>query len=140
MWMKVFVWLSVLVWFGSVNAEQSISSVTIELSGLESREGVVFVGLCTEAEYETFDCNNAMLKPDPDGVRHTFSDIAPGIYGVTVLHDANENGRMDFNFFGAPKEQWGASNNPPPRMGRSKWADVAFEVGAQPITLNIRMQ
>ena len=121
-------------------ADPATTTVSITLSGLPSTEGVVYVGLCDEAGWERFDCANAQLTPDPNGVVHVWTDVTPGTYGITVLHDANRNGKMDFNFFGAPEEKWGSSNNPPPRMGRSKWQDVKFEVGAAPVTLNIRMQ
>lgn len=38
--------------------------------------------------------------------------LKPGTYAVAVLHDANDNGEMDFNFLGMPKEGFGFSNNP----------------------------
>ncbi len=134
--------LAALTFFalGAVSAEPAGTEVKITLTDLPSSEGIVYVGLCDEAGWETFECNNAMVEPDPDGVVHIWTDITPGTYGVTVLHDKNRNGKMDFNFFGAPEEKWGSSNNPPPRMGRSKWEDVNFEVGAEPIALTIRMQ
>ncbi|MEM7765700.1 MAG: DUF2141 domain-containing protein [Pseudomonadota bacterium] len=116
------------------------ASVSIRLDGLPSGEGVVYVGLCTEHGWETFNCANAMLDPSPDGVAYAWKDVTPGIYGITVLHDENRNGKMDFDFFGAPKEKWGSSNNPPPRMGRSLWKDVAFEVAGTPVTMTINMQ
>lgn len=121
-------------------ADTTTTRVSITLVGLPSDEGVVYVGLCDAAGWETFECANARLEPDPDGVVHVWRDVEPGVYGVTVLHDENRNGRMDFNFYGAPEEKWGSSNNPPPRMGRSKWEDVRFEVGADPVSLTIRMQ
>ncbi|MEL7296587.1 MAG: DUF2141 domain-containing protein [Pseudomonadota bacterium] len=119
---------------------QEPSSVSVQLEGLPSTNGVVYVGLCTQSGWETFDCANAMLEPSPDGVIYVWEDVAPGTYGITVLHDENRNGKMDFDFFGAPKEKWGSSNNPPPRMGRSLWKDVAFEVTDSPVTLTINMQ
>ncbi|MEM8546724.1 MAG: DUF2141 domain-containing protein [Pseudomonadota bacterium] len=121
-------------------AEDAGGAVTVTLTGLPSTEGRVYVGLCDAAGWETFKCMNAMLTPDPDGVTHTWDNVAPGTYGITVLHDENGNGKMDFNFFGAPKEKWGSSNNPPPRMGRSKWEDVQFTVADADLTLTIRMQ
>ena len=41
-----------------------------------------------------------------------FSGLPAGEYGVVVLHDENGNMKMDRNWLGIPKEQWGMSNNP----------------------------
>jgi len=49
-----------------------------------------------------------------------FEEIPYGYYAVSVLHDRNENGRLDKNFFRIPKEPFGASNNPPLRRGPPK--------------------
>ena len=38
-------------------------------------------------------------------------DIPPGTYAVTIHIDENENGELDTNFLGIPKEQYGISNN-----------------------------
>lgn len=124
----------------TLRADDRLTSVAIELVGLASDEGVVYVGLCDEAGWEKFQCRNVQLTPNPDDTRHIWLDVPAGVYGITVLHDANKNGKMDFDFFGAPTEKWGASNNPPPRMGRSRWQDVTFRVDAEPVSLEIRMQ
>ena len=38
-------------------------------------------------------------------------DIPPGTYAVKIHIDENENGELDTNFLGIPKEQYGISNN-----------------------------
>ena len=38
-------------------------------------------------------------------------DIPPGTYAVKLHIDENENGKLDTNFIGIPKEQYGISNN-----------------------------
>jgi uncharacterized protein (DUF2141 family) len=39
-------------------------------------------------------------------------NLPAGEYAVVVLHDENLNKKLDRNWFGKPKEQWGMSNNP----------------------------
>ncbi|MEM1091751.1 MAG: DUF2141 domain-containing protein [Pseudomonadota bacterium] len=116
------------------------TTVSINIQGLSSTEGVLYAGLCTEEGWETYECNNVVLKPAAGTITHHWENVAAGRYGVTLLHDKNENGQMDFNFFGAPKEQWGSSNNPAPRMGPSLWRDASFDVAGEPVKLDIRMQ
>ena len=38
-------------------------------------------------------------------------DIPPGTYAVKLHIDENENGKLDTNFLGIPKELYGISNN-----------------------------
>ncbi|MBF0366890.1 MAG: DUF2141 domain-containing protein, partial [Oligoflexia bacterium] len=49
-----------------------------------------------------------------------------GEYAVLIIHDENNNDRVDTNFFGIPKEGVGTSNNPvtrfrPPSFNQSKF-------------------
>ncbi len=41
----------------------------------------------------------------------TFENLSFGEYAVSVLHDENNNYKMDANFIGIPKEGFGISNN-----------------------------
>lgn len=38
-------------------------------------------------------------------------DLPAGPKGIRLFHDANDNGKMDTNFLGIPKEGYGFSNN-----------------------------
>ena len=40
-----------------------------------------------------------------------FTDLPAGVYAVSVFHDENMNQKLDKNFVGVPKEEYGASNN-----------------------------
>lgn len=42
----------------------------------------------------------------------TVPDLPPGEYAVALIHDVNKNHKLDKNWLGMPKEQWGISNNP----------------------------
>ena len=60
-------------------------------------------------------------------VELVFEKVPPGTYAISVFHDANENGKLDSNFAGIPKEGFGFSNNAmgmfgPPSFGEAKFA------------------
>ncbi|MEH6512268.1 MAG: DUF2141 domain-containing protein [Maribacter arcticus] len=55
----------------------------------------------------------------------------------SVLHDANENQRMEFEANGIPIENYAMSNNPM-LMGPPRFEDVKFFVGNEDLALNIR--
>ena len=56
-------------------------------------------------------------------------NIAPGTYGLSLIHDENANGRLD-KFGPIPKEGFGFSRNPSIRFGPPAFNDVSFAVGA----------
>jgi uncharacterized protein (DUF2141 family) len=45
-------------------------------------------------------------------MRVSFKGVAPGLYAVSVHHDADSDGKLKTNFIGMPKEGVGISNNP----------------------------
>lgn len=67
----------------------------------------------------------------------TFTNIPKGVYAISVYHDENDNGELDMNFLGIPKEDTGSSNNAPARFGPPKWKVAEFEVKDSTITQNI---
>ncbi|MDG1573406.1 DUF2141 domain-containing protein [Robiginitalea sp. M366] len=67
----------------------------------------------------------------------TFEDVAPGTYAISVLHDLNANGRMDFDTSGMPQEPYGLSGETL-QMGPPNFQASAFEVGTEDVSLSIR--
>ena len=63
----------------------------------------------------------------------------PGTYAVSVLHDANANGRADTTL-GIPREGFAFSRNPPIRFGPPSFAATAVELepGLTRETLRLR--
>ena len=55
-----------------------------------------------------------------------FNDIPPGTYAMFVLHDENNNNKMDKNFIGIPKEGYGASGNKLPFASAPGYNDNKF--------------
>lgn len=55
-----------------------------------------------------------------------FSDIKPGKYAITVIHDENHNGKLDTNFLGIPKEGYGFSNGAEATMSAPSFSDAVF--------------
>jgi uncharacterized protein (DUF2141 family) len=56
----------------------------------------------------------------------TFAHLPLGSYAIVVLHDENENMKLDRNAFGKPKEGWGMSNNPKAHMAAPPFAAARF--------------
>ena len=55
-------------------------------------------------------------------------ELPPGTYAIGIFHDVNLNNKMDNNFFGIPKEQYGFSNNASAFLGPPAFEAAAFEL------------
>ncbi|HEY0229791.1 MAG TPA: DUF2141 domain-containing protein [Dokdonella sp.] len=68
-----------------------------------------------------------------------FSNLPPGSYAVKVMHDENDNGKLDVNFMGMPIEGYGFSNNPQ-LLRKPTFDEAKFELGAGggAITIHLR--
>ena len=67
-----------------------------------------------------------------------FNDVTPGTYAILLYHDKNGNKVLDREPNGMPKEMWGASNNNM-AMGPPTWDGAKFEVGDEPLKMEIRL-
>ena len=81
---------------------------------------------------------NAESKIENGKVTVSFKDVEPGTYAIMVLHDINENNRMDFELTGMPKEDYGMSNNPM-SFGPPQFDDAKFEFNGKDLDFIIRL-
>jgi len=65
--------------------------------------------------------------------------VVPGTYALAVIHDENNNGRLD-KFMGIPREGFGFSRNPRIRMGPPRFEEVRFDVAAGNVRQIVRMK
>ena len=106
-------------------------SLTVTIDGIKTISGKISLGVFDEAGYDSGQAvDGAMITVDSDTVTVSFSDLAPGQYGLKLFHDVNGNGEMDTNPFGMPTEPYGFSNNAKGRFGPAKWDKAAFDVTA----------
>lgn len=73
--------------------------------------------------------------------RCRFVGVKPGSYAVAVLHDENNNDKMDRSFFGSPKEGYGVSNDAKPgTFSGPKYRAAKFRYDGKPRRLSIRLR
>lgn len=115
----------------------------VSVTGVRDSNGTVAV--CVFDTDESFpDCSGdpAVTSRRQQAVSGTMRfdfDVAPGRHAVSVLHDENNNGRLDTNIFGIPREGVGVSNNPPPRSGPPRFADAVFGLAAAGGQVDVRL-
>jgi len=68
-----------------------------------------------------------------------FADLPPGEYAVSVMHDENDNGKLDANFMGMPTEGYGFSNNPQ-TLRKPTFEEARFQLEAKGGEINVRLR
>jgi uncharacterized protein (DUF2141 family) len=115
--------------------------VSVEVTGFRNNKGVLKLSLFNSAEGFPGQHEIAFKKVAVEVVSATvtayFKDIEPGEYAISILHDENDNHKLDTGIFGIPAEGVGASNNP--KGGPPKYDDVKFAVGKDDVKLHIKI-
>ena len=72
-------------------------------------------------------------------VQVVFENVVPGEYAISVMHDANDNGKIDSNAFGIPKEGFGFSNDAMGMFGPPSFEKAKFSfTGKEQLVINLR--
>lgn len=98
------------VFFSFNSAEKG--QVIINVQGLKSDKGELILAIFNEKkDYLKKDFIHKKVKVDKAGdTTVLFDELPKGEYSVSVIHDENENGILDKNAVGIPKESFGFSN------------------------------
>lgn len=117
--------------------------VSATITGLRSSKGNVLA--CLTANPHAFpDCKDDPLArkltvPATGLGRIDFGTMPEGRYAVALIHDENGNGRLD-TALAIPREGFGFSRDAPVRFGPPRFENAAFQVGGEPVRLEIRMR
>jgi uncharacterized protein (DUF2141 family) len=91
------------------------------------------------AEDRTVALKDITVPAHEGTVTITVPDLPAGTYALALVHDVNKNHKLDKNFAGVPKEQWGLSNNPHAVLKTPSYSACTFELkGNQQV--HVKMQ
>ena len=106
------------------------SSIEVELSGLRNDKGHVLVSIFREESGFPEDATRAVYKVkvdiNKDKAIANFNSVPNGVYAISVLHDENDDLKMDKNFVGLPREGYGFSNNVSRLTGPPSFKEASF--------------
>ena len=113
-------------------ANSSGSSLVIELSGVRNSKGHVLIALFNQANGFPDQSDKAFRKlriPANAGtIKASFDDLPPGSYAFGVVHDENDNQKLDTGLFGIPKEGFVFSRNAMGTMGPPSFDNAAIKI------------
>ena len=102
----------------------------MEIVGLRDARGVVH--LCLTREPKGFpECKGAgnfkaSIRASRAPLHYEFRSVPPGIYALSAIHDANNDGKLNTTF-GMPTEGFAFSRNPPMKMRAPRFNEASFE-------------
>lgn len=104
----------------SAHAQSSSASASctlvVHVNGIHNNKGVVrllvFNGQDGWPDVRDKSFRHASLPANGSAVTFTIPNVPAGTYALSVLHDENENHKLDRDLFGRPKEGIGFGNNP----------------------------
>jgi len=119
-------------------AQNTGQTITVSIDNVTSDDGKVVFALHNKNTFMKADAVDTAASTIENGkVTVRFNNVKPGDYAIIALHDANENGKMDFQENGMPLEAYGTSNNPM-FFGPPQYEEAKFTIGNKDLELNIR--
>ena len=135
---KLVIILGLLVAAKIVAAQETVS-VTLEVEGMLNNKGEMMINVFnSQATY--LQKSIKALRVDlasHEGNSFVINDLDKGEYAISVVHDENTNGELDFGGMG-PVEGYGFSNNPNAAFGPAEYSAAKFELSAD-TTLTIKL-
>jgi|TARA_B110000971_G_scaffold220585_1_gene264599 uncharacterized protein (DUF2141 family) len=134
--------LTIVIFFTAIlstSAQEETFNLTINIAGLSSDKGSLLVGVYnTKESFLKKPFESDIIKIINKKSIITFKNIPKGAYAVSFIHDENDNKKLDTNFIGIPKEDFGCSNNAQGFMGPPKYEDAKFQL-TENKTINIKI-
>lgn len=135
--------LLAFVFYPNAKSDLNTNTLTIEVTGFAPVKGNLILSVYNKAEgfpqsaeatYQT-----ASMPVRAGKVNIPLLKIPNGTYAVAFFHDANGNGKMDYNFFGLPTEGYGFSNNAMGKFGPPSFKAASFTfTGTEKVTMKVK--
>lgn len=134
--------LFVLVAAAGNAKEDKSADVNVSVSTIKVKMGGDLIISLYDSKDSWLNLDKALVvktvPADSDTIVVKFENIAPGKYAVSVIHDKNQDGKMNMRIFPFPKPKEGAGvSNNGRRMGKPKFDKALFDVTEQGKSIQI---
>jgi len=115
---------------------QSQRVTEIKVTDIRSAKGKILLNVFKDnASYDDEKPYKKLIFDKKEIINGTLvlhCDLEPGVYGFTMVDDENDNGKIDKNFIGIPKEGFGFSNFFMEKMKKPTFDDFKVDLKSQP--------
>lgn len=113
-------------------------NITVIIENVLSDEGKILGSLHSEETFmKGLGIQNEVISATKGEVTLTFSEVTPGTFAIMILHDSNNNNRMDVEANGMPKESYVTSGSTE-HFGPPTFNAAQFEVVEEDLEFRIR--
>ena len=128
-----------LVFFASYTSQSQ--NLTVIIKNIKYDKGNVGVALYnSDKDFMKNIYKSKSTRAKQGEVQLIFENIPPGTYAISVMHDANENGKMDSNLIGIPQEGFGFSNDAQGKFGPPGFEKAKFVCGGKDQVMVINLK
>jgi uncharacterized protein (DUF2141 family) len=110
----------------------------VKVVGIRNGDGKIRVALRSD-ENTVVDSRVVDIDAKTMVAEAVFENLPESTYGVAVIHDENQNEKLDFNEMGMPIEGYGYSNNPPKRPGPAPFDETKFVFTGPAATITVNL-
>lgn len=122
------------------NASASASDLTITITAVGESKGQLMLAVYDSEKSFRKEAVRAIRQPAVAGkMTVTIPKLPHGTYAVMAFQDLNENGKLDTNFVGIPKEPWGGSLQGKSVFGAPGWTDTRFDLSASENAITVTL-
>lgn len=124
----------------SFTTAPNTGTVTIEVEGLKNSSGTVRIGVYNKNDKFLEDAGvikAISAKISGGKCKLEAADLNYGSYSFALLHDQNDNKKMDYNWMGIPQEGFGFSNNPKIGFGAPSFDETKIVVDSPSKSIKI---
>lgn len=131
---------------GQALAQGKHAGLEITVDNIEEAKGTLIFAvfdnadfwLSSKADEPPYAAPSAPVK-STEAVTVLIEDLPAGEYGISVFQDINDNGKLDTNLVGYPKEPYGFSA-PMRKFGPPKFKKAAIPVRDEDVAITIQLQ
>ena len=106
-------------------------TLTVTVKNVKNGDGFVSVAVYhSSEEFMKKSWQSKRMDSQTGEVQFIFDNLPAGDYAISVMHDANKNGKLDTNMVGIPKEGFGFSNDAMGTFGPPDFEKAKFAVPA----------
>jgi len=117
----------VIIFMSLIGNSQEKAKLIIDFELVKYKSGKLYVAVYNSKESFLKEAMTGIIIEINNGkATATFDNLKYGTYAVSSFYDKNDNGKLDTNFLGIPKEPTAMSNNAKGSFGAPKYKDAKF--------------
>lgn len=127
----------------SFDQDNSSGKLIIKVSGVRNQNGKIIISIFKSADGFPGKPSKAEIlavgEINKNTAQVTVENIPFGDYAVSLVHDENDNKKMETNFLGIPNEGIGTSNDAKGTFGPPKFEQAKFKFSKDNQKIKINM-